>query len=139
MAESKAAAASSSLALYWELASTNGAVRLKAAKTLVETLQHFQTTHSSPSLISEESVIAKDDDEQSSPVAVSNNSTGKMIATQDDLAAECAPDLCYGLKRLLRGLPSARQGARQGFSVALTEVLYIFEKIHCISNNHSMA
>ncbi|KAG5456631.1 MAG: hypothetical protein BJ554DRAFT_3577 [Olpidium bornovanus] len=35
----------------------------------------------------------------------------------------CAPDVSYALKRLLRGLPSSRDGARQGFALALTEVL----------------
>ena len=124
MAESKAAA-SSSLALYWELASTNGAIRLKAAKALVETLQHFQKTHSSAGqlITVDDDSIANEEDAESIPLSIAN-STGKVIATQDDLTAECAPDLCYGLKRLLRGLPSARQGARQGFSMALTEVCY---------------
>jgi hypothetical protein len=43
-------------------------------------------------------------------------------ATAADLLARCAPETAYTLKRLLRGLASDREGARQGFAIALTEV-----------------
>ncbi len=39
------------------------------------------------------------------------------------------PSLTYSLKRLVRGLASSRAGARQGFSLALTELLLTFSII----------
>ncbi|KAH6576021.1 hypothetical protein BASA83_010212 [Batrachochytrium salamandrivorans] len=46
-----------------------------------------------------------------------------------DLDTACAPDVAYGLRRLLRGLPSSRDAARQGFAVALTELLSSLEML----------
>jgi DNA polymerase phi len=46
---------------------------------------------------------------------------------EDTLEANCAPDVSYALKRLIRGLPSSREAARQGYSLALTEVFAILE------------
>lgn len=43
-----------------------------------------------------------------------------------DWQASCSPDTLYALKRLLRGLPSSRDSARHGFSVALTRVFILF-------------
>lgn len=43
---------------------------------------------------------------------------------------ELSPDLNYSLKRLVRGLSSSRQGARQGYAVALGELLRRFPSIH---------
>ncbi|RKO89758.1 DNA polymerase phi-domain-containing protein, partial [Blyttiomyces helicus] len=85
------------LALYWELASVNPATRQRAAESLITALHSFQLNHSA-------SDIPKD-------------------ASEESLEAACAEDVSYGLKRLLRGLPSSRAGARQGFAVALTELL----------------
>ena len=85
----------SSLALYWELASIDPAVRIKSAEALMKTLLQFQAGHSS---------------------------NLQEISSVAELDVACAPDVAYGLKRLLRGLPSSREGARQGFSMALSEV-----------------
>jgi hypothetical protein len=38
-------------------------------------------------------------------------------------------ELEYTIRRLVRGLASSRQGARQGFSLALTEVLAEFPEV----------
>ena len=86
----------SSLSLYWELASTDASIRSKAVESLIQALQKFQSDHSS---------------------------SDALIVNSSDLEKQLAPDVSYGLKRLLRGLPSSRDGARQGFSVALSEVL----------------
>jgi len=38
-------------------------------------------------------------------------------------------EMTYCLKRLVRGLASSREGARQGFAMALTEVLHTFHYV----------
>ncbi|KAF9185678.1 DNA-directed DNA polymerase [Haplosporangium sp. Z 767] len=43
--------------------------------------------------------------------------------TEESLDQLCHPEVVYALKRLIRGLPSDREAARQGFSLALTELL----------------
>ena len=92
--------AASTLQHYWDLASIDPVVRLNAAQSLVRTLADFQKDHE----------------------ASLQNDTHKTAATEEELDALCAVDVAYALRRLLRGLPSSRQGARQGFSLALTEV-----------------
>ncbi|KAJ3275621.1 hypothetical protein HDV01_007624 [Terramyces sp. JEL0728] len=49
------------------------------------------------------------------------------IKTVQDFQTHSAPDISYALKRLLRGLSSSRDGARQGFAVALTELLRLLK------------
>ncbi|KAJ3004845.1 DNA-directed DNA polymerase [Thoreauomyces humboldtii] len=95
-----AVAASNVMALYWELASVDPLVRQKAADSLLRALHAFQLQHQA-----------------------SHPSASSTTATEDNLDELCAKDVSYGLKRLLRGLPSSRDGARQGFAVALTELL----------------
>ncbi|KAI8825821.1 DNA polymerase phi-domain-containing protein [Fimicolochytrium jonesii] len=87
------------MALYWELASVDPAVRQTAAESLVRSLNTFQQEHDS------------------------THTTRPAELTESNLEEFCAQDVVYGLKRLLRGLPSSRDGARQGFAVALTELL----------------
>lgn len=38
-------------------------------------------------------------------------------------------ELTYCLRRLVRGLASSRQGARQGFALVLTELMRAFEEV----------
>ncbi|KAI9026846.1 DNA polymerase phi-domain-containing protein [Hyaloraphidium curvatum] len=51
------------------------------------------------------------------------DAVAKAKKAERTLDALCAPDVSYSVKRLIRGLPSSREGARQGFAVALTELL----------------
>ena len=99
-AAAAAVAASGVLPLFWDLAATDAGARLIAAERLVDAAQSAQATHDA------------------------NSSDGQADAAvdDDDLVRRCAPEVAYILKRLLRGLPSSRDGARQGFAVALTEV-----------------
>jgi hypothetical protein len=90
--------ATTTLQLYWDLASYDASVRQSAAHSLIRTLADFQKTHEAS--LSEQGVAD----------------------TEETLDALCASDVSYAVRRLLRGLPSSRQGARQGFSLALTEV-----------------
>lgn len=91
--------ATATLQLYWDLASIDPKVRESATQKLVQTLADFQKAH-------EESLGEK-----------------KPVDTEGALDSQCAPDVSYALRRLTRGLSSSRQGARQGFSLALTEVI----------------
>lgn len=42
-----------------------------------------------------------------------------------DAVSDIGPDLDYSLKRLVKGLASPRAGARQGFSIALSELMRV--------------
>lgn len=92
--------ATDTLQLYWDLASLDPQARLQSAQSLIRVLARFQKDHE-----------AKFD------------TLPDTIDTEEQLDAACAPDVSYAIRRLLRGLPSSRQGSRQGFSLALTEVL----------------
>ncbi|KAJ3154275.1 hypothetical protein HDU89_008342 [Geranomyces variabilis] len=92
------AGGSNVMGLYWELASVDPAVRLQAAESLITALYNFQEEHHAATASEER-------------------------ASDNALDVACAQDVSYGIKRLLRGLPSSRDGARQGFAVALTELL----------------
>lgn len=91
--------ATTTLQLYWDLASFDPNARKTAAFSLIRTLTDFQVKH-------EETLDNK----------------SEIADTEEKLDLLCASDVSYAVRRLLRGLPSSRQGARQGFSLALTEV-----------------
>ncbi|KAJ2455201.1 DNA-directed DNA polymerase [Coemansia sp. RSA 2336] len=91
------------LEFYWELASLDESTRIKAATQLISTLVKFQAEMPKAS---------------------------KMAMTEKELDEMCAGDVSYGVKRLIKGLASPRDGARQGYSVALAELL---GRIECIS------
>ncbi|KAI8879206.1 hypothetical protein K501DRAFT_227075 [Backusella circina FSU 941] len=99
--------ATTTLQLYWDLASYDASVRQSAALSLIRTLADFQKTHE----------------------ASLNDNDDTIADTEEKLDALCASDVSYAVRRLLRGLPSSRQGARQGFSLALTELLAIVDVI----------
>ncbi|KAH8550146.1 DNA polymerase phi-domain-containing protein [Umbelopsis sp. PMI_123] len=94
---------STTLPLYWDLASFDPQKRTTAAQTLISTLANFQADF--------------------------EENGGKADSTEDTLDANCAPDVSYALKRLIRGLPSSREAARQGYSLALTELLGLLKDI----------
>ncbi|KAG0178693.1 DNA-directed DNA polymerase [Apophysomyces sp. BC1034] len=96
--------ATTTLQLYWDLASFDPSVRQTAAQSLIRSLSEFQSTHEQTLENAEE-----------------------IADTEEKLDALCASDVSYAVRRLLRGLPSSRQGARQGFSLALTELLAIVD------------
>ncbi|KAG0326236.1 DNA-directed DNA polymerase [Dissophora globulifera] len=87
------------LPLFGILASLDAAERNAAALTLIKALAVLQNAHTF----------------QVDPSTVD--------ITEDKLDQLCHPDVVYALKRLIRGLPSDREAARQGFSLALTELL----------------
>ncbi|KAI9506816.1 DNA polymerase phi-domain-containing protein [Coemansia spiralis] len=87
---------SSTLDFYWGLASLDEEKRIDAAANLITALCKFQAE------------MPETDD---------------MALTEEDLNRICASDLAYAVKRLIKGLASPRDGARQGYSMALAELL----------------
>ncbi|KAI7872535.1 DNA polymerase phi-domain-containing protein [Spinellus fusiger] len=97
--------ATTTLQLYWDLASFDPIVRQTAAQSLILALTQFQQSH-----------------EQTLE-------TSEIADTEEKLSIACSSDVAYAIRRLLRGLPSSRQGARQGFSLALTELLAMIDVV----------
>ncbi|KAF8933972.1 DNA-directed DNA polymerase [Podila verticillata] len=87
------------LPLFGILASLDASERNAAALTLIKSLAVLQNAHKT------------DLDPMEGEI------------TEERLDQLCHPEVVYALKRLLRGLPSDREAARQGFSLALTELL----------------
>ncbi|KAJ2795836.1 DNA-directed DNA polymerase, partial [Coemansia guatemalensis] len=91
------------LDFYWDLASLDEGKRIAAASQLIATLCGFQ---------------------EKMPA------TNEVATTEEALDRICAGDVSYAVKRLIKGLASSRDGARQGYSVALAELL---ARMECIS------
>ncbi|KAJ2901392.1 DNA-directed DNA polymerase, partial [Coemansia aciculifera] len=95
------------LDFYWDLASLDEGKRLEAATGLISALCKFQSEKQRPAGTSQE-----------------------LAQTEEDLDRICAHDVSYAVKRLVKGLASPRDGARQGYSIALSELL---SRIQCVS------
>ena len=91
------------LPYFWDLASADPDVRAKATDALTAAVVRAQ-----------ESELRDSPEKQ---LAVK-----KGLRSEEDFERCCAEDLKYCLKRLARGLPSPRDGARMGFALGLTEV-----------------
>ncbi|KAI8057851.1 DNA polymerase phi-domain-containing protein [Syncephalis plumigaleata] len=95
---------SSTLPLFWDLASLDVKKRESSALSLITELNQCQQTYEVEHASDWSQWLAQED-------------------TVERLEVLCAKDVLYALRRLIRGLPSPRQGARQGFALALTELL----------------
>ncbi|KAJ2738454.1 DNA-directed DNA polymerase [Coemansia sp. Cherry 401B] len=91
------------LEYYWDLASLDEGKRISAAAQLISTLCRFQAEMPA---------------------------TDEVATTEADMNRICAGDVSYAVKRLIKGLASSRDGARQGYSVALAELL---GRVPCIT------
>lgn len=118
------------LELFWDLASLDSQQRIAAAEKLVTALEGFQSSYHGQGEDEQEDQDGEDSDSDSHSSAHDEQTTTTDLAVarnariaERKLDSLCAPDVAYSLKRLLRGLPSSREGARQGFAVALTELL----------------
>ncbi|OLY78231.1 DNA polymerase V [Smittium mucronatum] len=100
---------SSTLEYYWDLADLNPEKRIKAARQLLHALINFQKAF-------ELQASANNSDDAPNPLP-------KEAKKESDLELLCAPDVGYALKRLIKGLTSSRDAARQGFSMVLSELL----------------
>lgn len=101
---------------FWDLASVDDGERITAAKNLIETLHTRQQQYEKEHGIKREE-----------PASGAFTTAIKIISKKDTAPKDgdddklYSPELAYTLKRLIRGLSSSREGARQGFALALTE------------------
>lgn len=103
---------STTLPLYWNLSSANKAERLDASATLISALQQFQDGF-------KQSHPAREDESSSGG---EENDSDEFERYSENLDQNNATDVAYAIRRLIRGLASARDSSRLGFAVALTEV-----------------
>ncbi|CAG8519268.1 6910_t:CDS:10 [Gigaspora margarita] len=94
---------------FWELASLDSSIRKKAASELI--------THLYEKFNNSKANIDSTDDFNDFP---------KVTELLEKLFG---PEIAYSLIRLTRGLASPRAGARQGFALALTELLANLDRI----------
>eukprot|EP00743_Colponemidia_sp_Colp-15_P008419 GILK01009149.1.p1 GENE.GILK01009149.1~~GILK01009149.1.p1 ORF type:complete len:1355 (+),score=420.14 GILK01009149.1:41-4105(+) len=88
---------------FWDLADANAEIRKAATANLLKALQ--------------------ESDQKKMPVApVEKKSSGLDLPGASN-------ELTYTLKRLIRGLSSSREGARQGFALALTQLLATYTEL----------
>ncbi|KAJ1926901.1 DNA-directed DNA polymerase, partial [Tieghemiomyces parasiticus] len=98
--------------LLWPLASEDAAERQTAASSLLTHLIKIQATF--------DEKRKQDKLPPAEPCSVRSEAEATVL---------CSPDVLYVFKRLVGGLCSGRKRARQGFSVALTELLVRFPRI----------
>jgi DNA polymerase phi len=99
------------LSFFWDLASNNATTRETTVLNLHKFLQESQKNFSAPSEAKDlwNDLISKHKLEPSEELV-------------DNMEKVFCSDLTYSIKRLIRGLPSSRDGARQGFSLALLQI-----------------
>ncbi|XP_042007069.1 myb-binding protein 1A-like protein [Salvia splendens] len=90
------------IGVFKELAAVDASVREAAAKTLAVELRQVQNAY--------DKLENKDEVEDKS----------KLEAEKDDGLNNCAPSVRYAVRRLIRGVSSSRECARQGFALGLT-------------------
>ncbi len=110
-----AVSASTTLPLYWNLSSVKKADRLDASTKLISALQQFQVGF-------EQSHPAREDSKNESSSEGDENDSDEFERYSENLDQNNATDVAYAIRRLIRGLASARESSRLGFAVALTEV-----------------
>ena len=88
---------------FWKLASVETGTRERATLTLLDAL--------------------RDSEGKFRTLLPKNEGKTGYDSSEESLRLKFSSDLIYSLKRLIRGLSSSRDGARQGFATALTEVL----------------
>lgn len=110
---------------FWDLASDDNEKRIKGGIDIIEYVLNAEKLwretgfHDVKKSNSSDNKSDDDDDDED----VSNDSEKKDIL---------ANDTEYALKRLVRGLGSSRESARQGFSACLCEVLNILPQVRVI-------
>ncbi|XP_006646852.2 uncharacterized protein LOC102702348 [Oryza brachyantha] len=103
--------------VFRDLASPEASQREAAAEALVAELRQVQKAHEKSG-------------RKGGSGAEGGDAPPKMEAEKDDGLENCAPSVGYAIRRLIRGISSSREFARQGFALGLTVVL---ESIHAIS------
>ncbi|KAJ3340124.1 hypothetical protein HDU93_007349 [Gonapodya sp. JEL0774] len=139
------------LQLFWDLVSIDPAVRNKAVLSLLSTLTEEQTAYVNQlresgqwntlleqlralhTRMDSKSALSKRGKHVDGGKSTDRERKDLEDTTEKELEElldqMCASNVSYALKRLLRGLPSSREAARQGFAVALTELLSLLSFI----------
>ncbi|CAL9079455.1 unnamed protein product [Musa textilis] len=91
--------------VFRDLASADSSVREAAAESLVVELSEVQKAYEKQRGKGEE------------------DGTLQLEAEKDDGLEDCAPSLRYAIRRLIRGVSSSRECARQGFALGLAAVV----------------
>ncbi|KAL1564588.1 DNA-directed DNA polymerase [Salvia divinorum] len=99
------------IGVFRKLSAADASVRVAAAKTLVVELRAVQNAY----------YTLENKDE------VGDNS--KLEAEKDDGLNNCAPSVRYAVRRLIRGVSSSRECARQGFALGLTMLIVTVHSI----------
>ncbi|KAK6156746.1 hypothetical protein DH2020_010994 [Rehmannia glutinosa] len=90
------------IGVFKDLAAADASIREEAAKALVVELREVQNAY--------DKLENKDEVEDKS----------KLEAEKDDGLNNCAPSVRYAVRRLIRGVSSSRECARQGFALGLS-------------------
>ncbi|KAI4342304.1 hypothetical protein MLD38_026944 [Melastoma candidum] len=90
------------ISVFGDLASSDCSKRVKAAETLVTELEEVQKAYER---LDRKEVV---------------EGGVKLEAERDDGLNDCAPSVRYAVRRLVRGVSSSRECARQGFALGLT-------------------
>jgi DNA polymerase phi len=114
---------------FWDLAA-DPAVRMAAAVSLVTELQANQRA------VEKAANGGGDDDDSDESGGDEQKVAHPFKGGGGDVVDGWSPNLAYAVKRLFRGLASSRAGARQGFSLALTEVLATFRDVITVQHIH---
>ncbi|WOL03832.1 hypothetical protein Cni_G12552 [Canna indica] len=91
--------------LFRDLASADSLVREAAAKSLVVELCDLQKAY------------------EMKKGEVDDDGAAQLEAEKDDGLENCSPSLRYAIRRLIRGVSSSRECARQGFALGLSAVM----------------
>lgn len=103
--------------VFRDLASPEASLREAAAEALVAELREVQRAYEK---------AAREEEKQ----AGDRDGPSQMEAEKEDGLDNCAPAVRYAIRRLIRGISSSREYARQGFALGLAVVL---ESIQAIS------
>lgn len=114
---------SSTLPLFWDLASSEETKRLTSSSKLVSTLFNQQSSLPSTSrnTLDAAATLPRDENGAGSLNQVQIQSAARLV--EEKLDKLLAAEVSYSLRRLTRGLQSPREHSRLGFAVALTELL----------------
>ncbi|CAI8591334.1 unnamed protein product [Vicia faba] len=99
------------IGVFKDLAAVAESVREAAAKQLVTELKEVQNAYGG--------VLGKE----------VGDGGFKLEAEKNDGLEECAPSVRYAVRRLIRGVSSSRECARQGFALGLTVLVGAIDKI----------
>lgn len=93
--------------VFRDLAAADSSVRKAAAETLASELIEVQRAY----------------ERNGGKKGVEEEGAVQLEAEKDDGLEDCAPSLRYAIRRLIRGVSSSRECARQGFALGLSIVL----------------